>query len=170
MARRTDLQYQRRPARAKYTMKLVERADEIRNMPEGKAHAHEISAVVAQRQVFCRTLDKRDTEILPSHGEHRFAHVNADDIATTSGDSNRLAGDEPGADGHIDHTLTALKPGIDEPPAPMPGTSTQRKYSIDLVVVGRRLIEEPPNEGRALRFLSVKTCEDRMRLDRFATS
>src|SRR5262249_25850463 len=170
MARRSDLQYQHRPATAKHTTKLMESADEIRDMPEGKAHAHEIGAFITQRQVFCRTLNDGDAEILPSQREHRFAHIDADDIAATSCDRNRLARDEPGADGHIDHALAVLEPRIDELPTPVSSTAAERKYPINLVVVGRRLIEESPYEGRALRFIAVKACEDRMRLYRFLTS
>src|SRR5690349_4130504 len=128
VARRTDLQYQRRSPFAKHTMKLAERADEIRDMAEGKTQAHEIGAFISQRQIFRHTLDKGDAEISPRHGEHRFAHIDTDHIVRTSGDSNRLSRDEAGADGHIDNALALLESRIDERPPPVSATATQRKY------------------------------------------
>ena len=129
-------------------MKFREGAIQIGQMPKGVSHREKIELPGVQRQLLAHTENRRDAECINGLPHHPDAWIQTGHEARPARDRDFFAGDQTGADGHIQHFHARRQSGPPQGLTAIPLACSQRKESLDIVVIGRGRVEYLPQKSR----------------------
>ncbi|MNS77343.1 hypothetical protein D3C72_1109230 [compost metagenome] len=132
-------------------MELGKGGGHVADVAHGVTHAHEIAAGVGPGQGLGDALNQFDAR-QPDLAHHAHAGVDAGELAGGADELQGFAGDEPGADAHVEHLRARREAGLLQRVATVRGAGAEGQHGFDAVVVRGRAVEDAPQERLVLRF------------------